>query len=73
VCYNNIQHCIKELSVANNNTEKAKSLAKFQRSFTSIQNALQESEWAPTKQMMNAVKETVAAFNKFYGKKMGAK
>ena len=73
ICYNNIQQCIKELSVADNNTEKVKSLAKFQRSFTSIENALQEGEWAPTKQMINAVKETVAAFNKFYGKKMEAK
>ncbi len=72
-CYNNIQQCIKELAVADKNTEKAKSLAKFQRSFTSIHNALQEGEWAPTKQMINTAKETVAAFNKFYRKMMGTK
>jgi len=73
VCYNNIQQCIKELSAVDKNTENAKSLLKFQRNFTSIHNALQEGEWAPTKQMIDAVKETVAAFNKFYGKKMEVK
>ena len=68
MCYNNIQQCIKALSVADINSEKAKSLQKFQRSFTFIQNALQEGEWAPTKQMIESAKKTEQEFKVFMSK-----
>ena len=68
MCYNHIQQCIKALSAADINSEKAKSLLKFQGSFTSIQNALQEGEWAPTKQMIESAKRTEQEFKVFMSK-----
>lgn len=73
MCYNNIQKCMKELSAVDNNSEKAKSLSKYLRNFSAIHNALQESEWPPTSQMVDAAKKTAQEFKEFSGKKMGAK
>ena len=68
MCYKNIEQCIKAFSVADINSEKAKSLQKFRRSFTSIQEALQEGEWAPTKQMIESAKKTEQEFKVFMRK-----
>jgi photosystem II stability/assembly factor-like uncharacterized protein len=64
-CYNNIKQCMKKLETANQNSEAAKTLNSFMNKFTSIQNVLQESDWAPTTQMIKAANETVAAFAQF--------
>jgi photosystem II stability/assembly factor-like uncharacterized protein len=64
--YNNIKQCMKKLEGLNENTEAAKMLTSFINKFTSIHNVLQESDWAPTMQMVKAVKETGAAFTQFY-------
>ena len=66
MCYNNIKKCKKALEGLDANSEKAKALAKFISSFTGIHNVLQDSDWAPTTQMIQAAKETEFAFNKFY-------
>jgi photosystem II stability/assembly factor-like uncharacterized protein len=64
--YNNIKQCMKKLEGLNENTEAAKMLTSFINKFTSIHNVLQESDWAPTMQIVKAVKETGAAFTQFY-------
>jgi copper chaperone CopZ len=66
MCYNNIKKCVKALEGLDASSEKAKALAKYISSFTGIHNVLQDSDWAPTTQMINAAKETEIAFNKFY-------
>jgi len=48
------------------NSEKAKSLSKFMGSFSTLRYILQESDWPPTIQMINAVKENELAFKQFY-------
>jgi photosystem II stability/assembly factor-like uncharacterized protein len=65
ICYNNIKQCMKKLEMINQNSEAAKTLNSFINKFTSIQNVLQESDWAPTMQMIKAANETVAAFAQF--------
>ena len=65
MCYNNIQQCtrmIKGLDVA---TEKARSLIKFSSQFSAVHNALQDSDWPPTSQMISTAKKTQAEFEKF--------
>jgi photosystem II stability/assembly factor-like uncharacterized protein len=64
--YNNIKKCMKKLEGVNENAEAVKILNSFVNKFTSIHNVLQESDWAPTTQMVNTAKETAAAFTKFY-------
>ncbi len=66
MCYNNIKACMKKLESLNENTGPAKMLSSFINKFTSIQNTLQESDWAPTTQMINTASETAAAFTQFY-------
>ncbi|MGG9962128.1 hypothetical protein [Ferruginibacter sp. SUN106] len=66
MCYTNIKKCTNELKRLDANSEKAKALTKYIGSFTGIQNVLQDSDWPPTTQMINAAKETEIAFNKFY-------
>lgn len=63
--YNNIKRCIKVLQGLDANSEKAKSLSKFLRAFSAIHNSLQDSDWAPTTQMINTAKQTQADFDKF--------
>jgi hypothetical protein len=65
ICYNNIKQCMKKLETVNQNSEAAKTLNSFMNKFTSIQNVLQESDWAPTMQMIKAANETVAACTQF--------
>ena len=66
-CYNNILKCKKALEViADKTSANATELSKYESSFGRIHNSLQDSDWAPTTQMIKAVKETVQAFNKFY-------
>jgi hypothetical protein len=66
MCYNNIKLCMKKSEMVNESTEAAKILSGFINKFSSIQNVLQESDWAPTTQMIIAFKETSVAFTKFY-------
>ncbi len=65
MCYNNIEMCKSELTALDAKTDKAKALSKYMGNFTGIQNALQESDWAPTTQMINAAKETALSFKQF--------
>ena len=62
MCYNNTKKCVAALEGLDANSEKAKALSKFVGSFTAIQNTLQDSDWPPTTQMINAAKETEKAF-----------
>ena len=41
-------------SVDDKNSDRAKLLSKFINDFTSLHNALQESDWPPTVQVINA-------------------
>jgi len=66
MCYNNIKIGMEALKDLDANSEKAKTLSKYIGSFTGIQNVLQESDWPPTSQMINAAKETELSFNQFY-------
>jgi photosystem II stability/assembly factor-like uncharacterized protein len=66
MCYNNIKKCMKMPEGLNENTEAAKIVTSFINKFTGIHNVLQESDWAPTTQMVKAAKETAAAFGQFY-------
>jgi len=66
MCYNNIQKCMNKLKGLDANTDKAKALSKYISNFTGIQNLLQESEWAPTNQMIKAAKDTELSFTQFY-------
>jgi hypothetical protein len=67
MCYNNILKCKKALeNTGDKNSSNAKELFKHASSFERIHNSLQDSDWAPTTQMINAAKETEQAFNKFY-------
>ena len=65
MCYNNIKKCMIELKGLDASSEKAKALSKYIGNFTGIENALQESEWPPTSQMINAAKETALSFTQF--------
>jgi hypothetical protein len=65
MCYDNIQRCMKSMEGLDVNSDKAKDLSKYIGSFMAIQNVLQESDWPPTAQMINATKETDASFSKF--------
>jgi photosystem II stability/assembly factor-like uncharacterized protein len=66
MCYNNIKKCMKKLEGLNENAEDAKIVTSFINKFTAIHNVLQESDWSPTIQMINAANETAAAFTQFY-------
>ncbi len=66
MCYNNIKKCMKELEYTDANTEKAKNLSKFISNFTAVHNAMQDSDWSPTSQMIKAAKETEQSFIQFY-------
>lgn len=63
--YNNIQQCMKLLSSLDEHSEKAKSIKKFMGAFTAVHNSLQDSDWAPTTQMIRTAKQTQAEFDKF--------
>jgi photosystem II stability/assembly factor-like uncharacterized protein len=66
MCYNNIKKCMKMLEGLNENAEDAKIVTSFINKFTAIHNVLQESDWAPTTQMIKAAKETEQVFGQFY-------
>ena len=65
--YNNIQQCMKLLSRLDEQSEKAKAIKKFMGAFTAVHNSLQDSDWAPTSQMIRTAKQTQAEFDKFLG------
>jgi photosystem II stability/assembly factor-like uncharacterized protein len=66
-CYHNILKCKTALdNIEDKNSANAKELLKYQSNFERIHNSLQDSDWPPTTQMINAAKETELAFNKFY-------
>lgn len=66
MCYNNIKICMEKLESLNENAEPAKTLNTYINKFTAIHNVLQESDWPPTTQMINAAEETAVAFKQFY-------
>ena len=67
LCYENIFKCKKALETIGDKTSaNAKELLKYESSFVSIHNSLQDSDWAPTTQMIKTAKETEQTFNKFY-------
>ena len=66
ICYNNILKCMKARGGTDEVSEKAKTLSKYLNAFTSLHNALQESDWPPTIQMVNTAKRTQADFEQFY-------
>ncbi len=67
MCYNNILKCKKALeNTSDKNSANAKELSKYASNFVSIHNSLQDSDWAPTTQMIKTAKETEQIFNKFY-------
>jgi hypothetical protein len=65
MCYHNILQCMKLLEGIAADSDKAKALSKFINQFTVIHNALQDSDWPPTKQMISTATTTKAAFEKF--------
>jgi photosystem II stability/assembly factor-like uncharacterized protein len=66
-CYHNILKCKTALdNIEDKNSANAKELLKYQSNFERIHNSLQDSDWPPTTQMINAAKGTELAFNKFY-------
>ena len=60
MCYSNIQKCMVAKKAG------ATNLDKFQTAFAGILNLLHDSDMPPTTQMINAAKETEAAFNAVY-------
>ncbi len=66
MCYNNIKLCMKKLPGLTENSAATKTLNSFINEFTSIHNVLQESDWAPTTQMVKAANETAMAFAQIY-------
>ena len=66
MCYNNIKVGMKKVEELRGNEEATKQLKDFINKFTGIHNLLQESDNAPTSQMLKAAKETAADFIKFY-------
>ncbi len=68
MCYNNIKLCMKKMEGLSENKEVAKTLNDFMNKFSSIHNTLQESDWAPTTQMVLSAKETAAAFSNYFNR-----
>ncbi len=66
MCYNNIQQCMKIMVGVDANTEKAKILLKYLSDFSALHNILQESDWAPTAQIVNTAKKVLADYELFY-------
>ena len=60
MCYTNIQKCMAAKNAG------AANLDKFQTAFAGILNTLHDSDMPPTTQIINAAKETEAAFNAVY-------
>jgi hypothetical protein len=60
-CYNNILKCQNDLKIIHDKDQVAE-IRKYLTSFSSLQNTLQDSDMPPTTQAINAVKETVAAY-----------
>jgi hypothetical protein len=60
-CYNYIKKCMNDLKATNDN-DKLAALRRSLGSFSALQNVLQDGDWPPTTQMINGVKETVAAY-----------
>ncbi len=61
-CYRHMQVCMQQLRNKNNSADYTKIISGFFNRFRSLQQALQESDWPPTEQMVTQVKETVKAF-----------
>jgi hypothetical protein len=56
-CYSNIKKCMAALKGLDDNSENAKALSRYINNFSALHNMLQDSDWPPTTQMINAVKE----------------
>jgi photosystem II stability/assembly factor-like uncharacterized protein len=65
MCYNSIKKCIKMLEGLNENAEDVKIITGFINRFTTFHNLLQESDWAPTTQMIKGVKKVIMGFELF--------
>ncbi|MEO6254995.1 MAG: hypothetical protein ABIO79_16925, partial [Ferruginibacter sp.] len=61
ICYNNILKCRNDLDMISDK-DKVAEVRKYLNAFSSLQNTLQDGDWPPTTQVINAVKETVAAY-----------
>jgi photosystem II stability/assembly factor-like uncharacterized protein len=68
ICYNNILKCRNDLQTISDKDQVAET-RKFLNTFSSLQNTLQDGDWPPTTQIINAVKETVAAYEVFLKKR----
>jgi hypothetical protein len=66
-CYNYIKKCMEDLKTVSDK-EQLTAIRKYENSFSSLQNTLQEGDWPPTTQMIKAVNETVAAYNALFKK-----
>ena len=61
ICYYNILKCRNDLKIISDKDQVAE-VRKYLNTFSSLQNTLQDGDWPPTTQVINAVKETVAAY-----------
>jgi hypothetical protein len=68
LCYNNILKCQNDLRSITDKDQVAE-LRKYLSSFSSLQNMLQDSDMPPTTQAINAIKETVTAYDAMIRKK----
>ena len=63
-CWNNIKSCSKNIEQSLSDSVKIISLKKLAEDFGKLHTALQESDWSPTTQMINAVNATDQALKK---------
>lgn len=72
MCYNNLKKCMEALqTIKEGDTRLAeirKSLNTYSRTFSSLQNVLQESDMPPTTQIIKAAKDAETAFDAFVKK-----
>jgi hypothetical protein len=68
ICYNNILKCQNDLKMISDKEQVAE-IRKFLNTFSSLQNTLQDSDWPPTMQLINAIKETNTAYDEMLKKR----
>jgi hypothetical protein len=73
-CYKNLQICMKAFNELNEKDERIASLRKefstYSRTFSSLQNILQDSDMPPTTQTIRAVNEAASGFETTWKKWM---
>ena len=60
-CYNYMKKCMDDLKILSDKDQLAET-RKYLGTFSSLQNILQDGDWPPTTQVINAIKESVAAY-----------